>query len=489
MTLRLRLTLITSILIAIVLSGAGVAVYLLTERSLMVVVEERARQALSELFDGPLTQSVPRIPSDMYYQIVLTSAAGDLPRDVGVIRDGVIAGVPNVRRNPTTDSLLNLLSDRALEPLVQGGDVVSDVGLAGGQQLRVFGMLGLIQWPIVSGGALTGLIMVGVPITTMQMTLNQLSQDLAMAVLLAFLVFALAISFLSRRVLSPVQRVTQAAARISGEDLTKRVPVPRSRDEVRELAVTVNGMLARLQESFETQRRFTADASHELRTPVTSIRGLAEYLMRRTDPTPAQLEPLKGIDREAERMAKLVNDLLDLARADAGFTVQRQPMNIIEVLEEVKAELGPASTPAQIVLDRGSPLLEVEGDAKRLKQVVLNLVQNALNAGARTVTLHAVRAGKEVVLEVLDDGPGIPAEALPNIFERFFRVDGARRGSGSGLGLAIVRSIVQQHGGVVDVRSRVGEGTVFTVTLPALDPRATEPGVVRSTLEMALRRA
>lgn len=488
MTLRLRLTLITSILIAIVLAGAGVAVYLLTERSLMAVVEERARQALSELFDGPLAQSVPRIPSDMYYQIILTSAAGDLPRNVNAIRDGVIAGVPGVRRNPTTDSLVHLLSDRALEPLVQGGDLVSDVGLAGGQQLRVFGMLGLIQWPNLDGGALTGLIMVGVPTTNMQMTLSQLSQDLAMAVLLAFLVFALAISFLSRRVLSPVQRVTQAAARISGEDLTKRVPVPRSRDEVRELAVTVNGMLARLQESFETQRRFTADASHELRTPVTSIRGLAEYLMRRTDPTEAQIEPLKGIDREAERMAKLVNDLLDLARADAGFTVQRQPMNFIEVLEEVKAELGPASAPAQIVLDRGSPLLEVEGDAKRLKQVVLNLVQNALNAGAKTVTLHAVRSGRDVVLEVLDDGPGIPAEALPNIFERFFRVDGARRGSGSGLGLAIVRSIVQQHGGVVEVRSRVGEGTVFTVTLPALDPRATEPGVARG-LEMALRRA
>jgi signal transduction histidine kinase len=235
-------------------------------------------------------------------------------------------------------------------------------------------------------------------------------------------------------------------------------------------------MLDRLQESFETQRRFTADASHELRTPVTAIVGHARYLLRRTRPTPEQIDSLTVIQREAERMGKLVNDLLELARADAGFQVHREPMNLVEVLEAVRDGLAPVSGATEVVVDCAVPLLEVEGDPARLKQVALNLVQNAIDAGAKRVTLHLERDGANAVLEVLDDGPGIPAEALPHLFDRFYRVDGARstRGNGSGLGLAIVRWIVQMHDGTVEVRSRVGEGTVFTVTLPAVDAKASE---------------
>jgi two-component system, OmpR family, sensor kinase len=176
---------------------------------------------------------------------------------------------------------------------------------------------------------------------------------------------------------------------------------------------------------------------------------------------------LRVIQREGERMAKLVHDLLELARADAGFQVTREPMNLVEVLEAVRDEMTPLGS-ATIKVDCATPLLEVEGDPARLKQVVLNLVQNALDAGARNVTLHLEKEGRDVRLEVLDDGPGIPSEALPHVFERFYRVDGARstRGNGSGLGLAIVRWIVQQHFGTVEVRSRSGEGTVFTILLP-----------------------
>jgi signal transduction histidine kinase len=228
-------------------------------------------------------------------------------------------------------------------------------------------------------------------------------------------------------------------------------------------------MLDRLQESFETQRRFTADASHELRTPVTAIAGHARYLLRRTDLSAEQQESLHVIIREAERMGKLVHDLLELARADAGFRVQREPMNLLEVVEAVRDELNPLANPARISVSCGQPLIEVTGDPSRLKQVVLNLVQNALDAGATRVDLQLAQHGKEVSLVVLDNGPGIPEAALPHLFERFYRVDGARsgRGNGSGLGLAIVRWLVSQHGGSVTVRSRVGEGSAFEVILPA----------------------
>jgi two-component system OmpR family sensor kinase len=238
---------------------------------------------------------------------------------------------------------------------------------------------------------------------------------------------------------------------------------------VGELALTLNRMLGRLQETFETQRRFTADASHELRTPVTAIAGHVSYLLRRTNPTPEQEESLKIIRSEAARMSKLVNDLLELARADAGFSVERVPFNLVEVVEEVKKELAPVVGSASLSTFSPQPLLEIEGDAGRLKQVLLNLVQNALNAGATRVDVSLTLEGKRARLEVLDNGPGIPENALPKLFDRFYRVDGARstRGNGSGLGLAIVKWIVEQHGGEVSVESKVGEGTVFTVFLPA----------------------
>ena len=288
---------------------------------------------------------------------------------------------------------------------------------------------------------------------------------------------------LSSRVLLPLKRVTATAALINSRDLSQRVPVSKTNDELKELAVTLNNMLERLQESFETQRRFTADASHELRTPVTAIVGHANYILRRTKPSPEQIDSLTVIRREAERMAKLVNDLLELARADAGFSIQREPMNLVEVVEAVHMDVAPIAGTTEINVSVSAPLIEVLGDAARLKQVVLNLVLNAVNAGSKHITVSLSKEKRDVRLEVLDDGPGIPEAALPHLFDRFYRVDGARstRGNGSGLGLAIVNWIVQQHGGTVGVESRLGEGTVFTVLLPALNPKMTETPFLTST--------
>ena len=209
---------------------------------------------------------------------------------------------------------------------------------------------------------------------------------------------------------------------------------------------------------------------------MTAIVGHANYILRRTKPSPEQVDSLTVIRREGERMAKLVNDLLELARADAGFAIQREPMNLVEVVEAVHMDVAPIAGATEINVSVSAPLIEVLGDAARLKQVVLNLVLNAVNAGSKHITVSLSKEKRDVRLEVLDDGPGIPESALPHLFDRFYRVDGARttRGNGSGLGLAIVNWIVQQHGGTVHVESRLGEGTVFTVLLPALNPKMTE---------------
>ncbi|MEJ2667139.1 MAG: HAMP domain-containing sensor histidine kinase [Deinococcales bacterium] len=402
--------------------------------------------------------------------------ANHIPDSPSGIRDGFPyrpSGYP--RPNPTDDSLVALMGNPSLSDLLGKGHVSAVVSLPGGEQLTVLAELGSLYFPAQSR-TFEAATFVGIPSSTVAHTLDQLARNLILTVLLAFLASGAGVWLLSSRALEPLKRVTAAAARVSGRDLSQRVPTPRSRDEMREMAVTINHMLDRLQESFETQRRFTADASHELRTPVTAIVGHANYLLRRTHPSPTQSDSLTVIRREAERMAKLVNDLLELARADAGFSIQLEPMNLIEVLEAVHMEVAPVAGDAVIELDSPTPVLEVLGDSGRLKQVVLNLLHNAVNAGAKHIFINVTRDKQELKLEVLDDGPGIPPDAIPHLFDRFYRVDGARtgRGNGSGLGLAIVRWIVQQHGGTVEVESKVGEGTVFTVTLPALNARLTD---------------
>lgn len=464
--------------IAVILSAVAVSVYVLTERSLSVGITDQAQRALAELTSGTSTiaQGLQKLPSDAYYQILLVGPSGRTPASPSDLRSSITWA--------SNSTLVSRLSDAAVQSLIADEQMTEEVNMKG-ERLRVLGRLSTVNFT-TGVPSVQAAFLVGIPASLMRQTLDQLAQDLIATVLIAFIVFALGVWLLSERVLSPLKRVTAAAGLVSVSDLAQRVPVPNNRDEIRDLGVAINHMLDRLQESFETQRRFTADASHELRTPVTAIGGHASYLLRRTNPTRDQVDSLEVIQRESERMAKLVNDLLELARADAGFTVHLEPMNVVEVVEAVKQEVAPVAGSTTIEVRSASPLAEVLGDFTRLKQVLLNLVQNAINAGAKTVTI-AVRAERtQVLVEVLDDGSGIPADALPHLFDRFYRVDGARsgRGNGSGLGLAIVNWIVQQHGGTVEVESRLSEGSVFTVTLPALDVRATSDlaANVRATL-------
>jgi len=276
---------------------------------------------------------------------------------------------------------------------------------------------------------------------------------------------------LVQRALQPVDRIIRSAERISSTNLSERLPVPDTRDELERLSTALNEMIRRLEGSFEYTQRFLADASHELRTPLTVIRAELETIVERPH-SGAEVRELAGSAlEEVERLRRIVDGLFALTRLDAG-----------EALEPPTAfDLGElASTTADqmclLAEDKGIHIqcqaagqVLVRGDRSRLKQVLVNLLDNAIKhtlEGGR-IEVRVAAKGK-AILEVSDTGTGIPKEAHERVFERFFRVDKARSRElgGAGLGLSIVKSICTAHGGSVSVLSDVGKGSTFVVELP-----------------------
>jgi len=274
-----------------------------------------------------------------------------------------------------------------------------------------------------------------------------------------------------RRALKPVAEITSRAEGITSRNLGERLPVAPSGDELERLSVSLNRMIARLEESFQHTSRFTADASHELRTPLTILRGELEAVAQRPNLDPEVRETIGSTLEETDRLAKIVESMLAISRMDAGEArMDRAKFDL--------AELATTTTEQMRLLaeDKGISLrcdisasVEVKGDRSRIKQVVVNLLDNAIkytrDGGAVEVKVRA--ADKRAVLEVKDNGMGIPAEALPHVFERFYRVDKARsrQMGGAGLGLSIVKSICTAHSGQVNVESSEG-GSRFRVELP-----------------------
>jgi len=281
---------------------------------------------------------------------------------------------------------------------------------------------------------------------------------------------------LANEALSPVDRITRAAEQIGAGDLSERVPLPDKMDEIGRLAATFNHMIARLQAAFERQRRFTSDASHELRTPLAVMRGDIEITLRRKR-TPEEYERTMTSNlEEIMRLSRLVEDLLTLARGDAGQAALRcEPMQLDKLCQEMAEYITPLVQTREQTLSYQPPAapVMVKADAQRLKQLLLNLLDNAIkytSHGGR-ITLGLKTEGQEAMLTISDTGRGIPPEDLPHLFERFFRhsrTTADKTAPGFGLGLSIVKWIVDSHGGKIEAASKVGEGTTFTVRLPLL---------------------
>jgi len=278
--------------------------------------------------------------------------------------------------------------------------------------------------------------------------------------------------FLAQRAIAPVDRMTETANRIEAKHLRQRIAVANDQDELGRLAATLNGMLDRLEKAFREIQRFTADASHELRTPIALIRTEAEVALNQPVNDDEKQNLLSNILEECERLTSITEQLLTLSREDAGVTqFRREPVDIAGLASDVAETMRPLANAKSLDLTVAiNGVAVVAGDADRLKQVVYNLVDNAIKytqqAGRVELTVRC--AGDTIELAVRDTGVGISSEHLPHVFERFYRVDKARTRAegGTGLGLSIAESIVVAHGGRVDISSSPGEGTSAKVVLP-----------------------
>lgn len=283
--------------------------------------------------------------------------------------------------------------------------------------------------------------------------------------------------WVASRAIQPIAAIRETAEQIALGDLSRRIPVPRSDDELGRLAAVLNDTFARLDAAFARQTRFTADAAHELRTPVTTILTHVQNGLAGTDSetNPEARLAFEACQRAARTMRHLIDALLDLARADAGEDpVRRDPCDLAEITREVAGILDVDDTEGKPEIELHLAPSPCSGDEIRLAQVVTNLLANALEHARRRVTITTTSDSGTAVLRIRDDGPGIAGEHLPHLFDRFYRADPSRSGSSrhAGLGLAIVKAIVEAHGGSVEVSSDPGDGTTFTVRLPASSPSA-----------------
>ena len=334
----------------------------------------------------------------------------------------------------------------------------------------------VLSRPFPRHGPVLGVIQAPYPLSDLRPALAGMDRALLTLLPVALLCAGLGGAWLTGRVLGRVRRLTQAAGGIGAGDLSERLPV-MGRDEFSELAETFNGLLGRLETAFRQQerliaqqRRFTADASHELKTPLTIIQGNSSLALSGHPTEDENRQAMQEIGQAADTMSRLVRDLILLARSDAG-QLGRHPIELLlrEVLERAVARV--PSAPAALSLHVADETLSVPGNEEELVRLFTNLLTNAARHtppdGQITITA-ARRPDGQAVVTVSDTGDGIAPEHLPHLGERFYRVDSARSRTdgGTGLGLSIVRSIADAHGGTLAFSSEPGKGTVVTVTLP-----------------------
>jgi heavy metal sensor kinase len=320
------------------------------------------------------------------------------------------------------------------------------------------------------------LIESGAPMAPIETILSQLLFSLLIGVPLLGLVAVGGGFFLVGRALGPMVQIARSAEQITLHNLNERLPLTHTGDELEHLSLALNRMIARLNEAFEQNRRFLADASHELRTPLAALRGEMESVVEQARTSPELSDRAGSVLEEVDRLAKIVDALFAISRLDAGESQQEwERFDLAPLAASTTEQMSLLAEDKKIAVScNAEGKVSVDGDRARIKQVVVNLLDNAIKytPPGGTINLNVRASDGKAVLEVVDTGMGIPAGALPHIFERFYRVDQARSrdAGGAGLGLAIVKSICAAHGGRVEVESAEGKGSRFRVELPLASP-------------------
>lgn len=329
-----------------------------------------------------------------------------------------------------------------------------------------------ISFPIKSGGEVNHIVQIGASLGDIQETLGDLLRLLIIVGGSVLLFASVGGFFLANKALKPVDKITQTVERIGEKNLSQRLIFKITDDEIGRLIVVFNNMLDRLERAFESQRRFTGDVSHEIRSPLTIIKGDIEVALRKQRAPDEYQRVLRSNLEEIDRMTKLVDDLLVLARADYGdFQLQIESVRLDQLLDEIVTYCqGQARAKDIEIGQKTDGEIYIKGDKNRLRQLMLNLVENALmyTPPSGRIELMLGKEDGNAKLSVKDNGIGIPEQDLPHIFDRFYRVDKtrSRKQGGTGLGLSICQSIVAAHNGKIEVQSEIEKGSTFTVLLP-----------------------
>ncbi len=458
MSIRSRLTLLYSAILALTLLAFSTLLYITQARLTYDSIKTNLVRQAAGYANGP--RPFPGPPGGN------APAESTLPGRWAQIRklDGTVAARTadlGSTTLPLTEAGLRSVQNGS--PWVESAQVDSELLLIYSQVF--LGPTGSVQ-----------IVQVATPIGEREQSLNTLRWILIVGSGLAILVACLIGWLLAGTALRPIHRIAQTAKAIGAKrDFSRRVQHTGPNDEIGQLAGTFNAMLTELESAYRqveralhAQRRFVADASHELRTPLTTVRGNIELLKRE----PAleereRAEILADVKDEVDRLIRLVNQLLILARADAGRAVRREPLPLQPLMEDVYRQAQRLAPPRTILYETAR-CGTVLADRDTLRQVLLILLDNAAKHTPpnATISLSATLKERQVAIQVRDTGPGIAADLLPHIFERFVRGDASRSGGGAGLGLSIAQELVKAQNGTLTVESEPARGSVFTVTLP-----------------------
>jgi heavy metal sensor kinase len=445
--IRIRLTLPFAVVMAAVLAAMGFVLYVRVGNALLANVDQNLRAQLADATSHAIEGHHELLDRDV----------SDGPTVAQVqLSNGTV-----VRSSP--DGLRPIVPKAIREDVLAGRRVHTSIDLTGLRgDWRVFAI------PVRAQGR-PAVLMIGRSLGAREETLNRLGREFLLAAPLALLVATLAGYGLAAAALRPVEAMRRRAASVTAHSPGKRLPVPPARDEIHALAVTLNDMLDRLEAAFEHERRFVADASHELRTPLALLRAELELALRRPRSRDEYAAAIRSAAEETERLSRLAEDLLLIARVDEGqLPIRREELNGRALLDRVRERFAvrAAELDRPLTVTDGKDVV-FEADPVRLEQALGNLVDNAFVHASGDVALSAARVNGAVELHVTDSGPGLPPGFAERAFDRFSRADDARERGGAGLGLAIVDLIARAHGGTAGVASAPGGGADVYISIPA----------------------